>query len=82
MGPPSGVLGAGYRICRHHRDVVGPTPWILAVGDIIWLAAAAVTLTEVFRSRHELSEPRPGLWKMRFMLINDTVHALSAVQPS
>jgi hypothetical protein len=61
---------------------LGPTPWILAVGVIIWLAAAAVTLTEFFQSRRQLSEPRPGLWKMRFMLIHDTVHAVSPVPPS
>jgi hypothetical protein len=35
----------------------GSTPWLLAVGVIIWLASAAVTLTGFFRSRHE----RPGL---------------------
>ena len=52
----------------------GSTPWILAAGVIIWLAAAAVTLTGVFRARHDLPEPRPGLWPMRFMLLRDTVH--------
>jgi hypothetical protein len=39
---------------------LGPTPWVLAVGVFIWLAAAAVTLAGVFWSRHELPEPRPG----------------------
>jgi hypothetical protein len=53
----------------------GSTPWVLAVGVIIWLAAATVTLTGFIRARHELPEPRPGFWPMRFMLINDTVHA-------
>jgi hypothetical protein len=57
---------------------LGSTRWVLAVGVIIWLAAAVVTLTEVFWSRHELPEPRPGYWSMRFMLINDTVHARSS----
>jgi hypothetical protein len=52
----------------------GSTPWLLAVGVIIWLAAAVVTVTGVFRARHELPEPRPGYWPMRFMLIHDTVH--------
>ena len=56
----------------------GSTPWILAAGVIIWLAAAAVTLTGVFRARHDLPEPRPGLWPMRFMLLRDTVHARSS----
>ena len=52
----------------------GSTPWVLAVGVIIWLATAVVTVTGVVRARHELPEPRPGLWPMRFMLIHDTVH--------
>ena len=60
----------------------GSTPWVLAVGVIIWLAAAAVTLTGFFWARHELPEPRPGYWSMRFMLIHDTVHALSSAQRS
>jgi hypothetical protein len=56
----------------------GSTPWVLAIGVIGWLAAAAVTLTAFLRARHELAEPRPGLWSMRLMLIHDTVHALSS----
>jgi hypothetical protein len=55
--------------------VSGSTPWLLAVGVIIWLVAAVVTLTGVFWARHEIPEPRPGLWPMRWMLIHDTVHA-------
>jgi hypothetical protein len=51
----------------------GSTPWVLAVGVIIWIAAAALTLTGAFWARHELSGQRPGLWAMRFMLIRDTV---------
>lgn len=58
----------------------GSTPWVLAAGVILWLAAAVVTLTGVFRARHELPEPRPGLWPMRFMLIHDTVHARSSAR--
>ncbi len=58
----------------------GSTPWVLAVGVIIWLAAAAVTLTGFLWARHELPDPRPGYWSMRFMLIHDTIHALSAQQ--
>jgi hypothetical protein len=60
----------------------GSTPWVLAVGVIIWLAAAVVTVTELLRAHRELPEPRPGLWPMRFMLIHDTVHARSSAQPS
>ena len=64
---------------------LGSTPWVLAVGVIIWLAAAAaaaVTLARFFWSRHGLPEPRPGYWSMRFMLIHDTVHARSSAQRS
>ncbi len=60
----------------------GSTPWILAVGEIIWLAVAVVTLTGFLWARHELPEPRPGYWSMRFMLIHDTVHARSSAQRS
>ena len=60
----------------------GSTPWVLAVGALIWLAAAAVTLIGFFLARHELPEPRPGLWPMRFMLIHDTIHSLSSTQRS
>jgi hypothetical protein len=58
----------------------GSTRWVLAAGVIIWLAAAVVTLAGFFWSRHELSEPRPGYWPMRFMLIHDTVHARSSAK--
>jgi hypothetical protein len=57
--------------------VTGSTPWVLAAAVVVWLAMAAVTLTSVFRARSQLPEPRPGLWPIRFMLINDTVHARS-----
>jgi len=56
----------------------GSTPWLLAAGLVGWLGAAAVTVTGVFRAHHELTEPRPGLWSMRFMLIRDTFRALPA----
>jgi hypothetical protein len=52
----------------------GRTPWILAVGVIMWLAASAVTMTGFFLAWRDLAEPRPGFWSMRFMLIRDTVH--------
>ena len=53
----------------------GSTPWVLAVGMIVWLTTAVVTLAGFFTARHELAEPRPGYWSMRLMLIHDTVHA-------
>jgi uncharacterized membrane protein YdbT with pleckstrin-like domain len=55
----------------------GWTPWVLAAGEIVWLAVAAVTLAGFFWARHELPEPRPGFWSMRFLLIRDTVHPRS-----
>ena len=61
---------------------LGSTPWVLAVGVITWLAAAAITLAGFLWSRHELLEPRPGYWSMRSMLIHDTVHARSSAQRS
>jgi hypothetical protein len=60
----------------------GSTPWVLAAGVFIWLVAAAVTLSGFFSARHELPEPRPGFWSMRFMLIHDTVHARSSARRS
>jgi hypothetical protein len=60
----------------------GSTRWVLAAGVILWLAAAAVTLTGFVWARHELPEPRPGFWSMRFMLIHDTVHAVSSSERS
>jgi hypothetical protein len=57
---------------------LGSTPWVLAVGVIIWLVAAAATMAGFLWSRHELPQPRPGCWSMRFMLIHDTVHAHSS----
>jgi hypothetical protein len=53
----------------------GSTPWVLGAGVLIWLVAAAVTLTGVFMARRDLPDPRPGLWSIRFMLIRDTVRA-------
>lgn len=52
----------------------GSTPWILVIGIVGWLVAAAVTLTGVFEARSELPEPRPGFWPMRWMILHDTVH--------
>jgi hypothetical protein len=67
-----GYVGLAVAIAGLIVMSLGPTPWVLAVGVFIWLAAEAVTLAGFFWSRHELSEPRPGYWSMRFMLIHDT----------
>jgi hypothetical protein len=72
-----GYLGLVVAIVGLIVTLSGSTPWILAIGLIMWLAAAAFTLTGFLRARHDLPEPRPGYWSMRFMLIHDTVHALS-----
>jgi hypothetical protein len=37
-------------------------------------------LTGFFWTRRELSEPRPGWWSMRFMLIHDTVRPRSSAR--
>ena len=77
-----GYVGLAVAIAGLIVMSVGSMPWVLAAGVFIWLAAEAVTLTGYFWSRHELPEPRPGYWSMRFMLIHDTVHAQSPVQRS
>ena len=56
----------------------GSTRWVLVIGAVSWLVAAAVTLTGVFRARSRLPEPRPGFWAMRWMILHDTVHARSS----
>ena len=42
--------------------VLGSTPWVLAIGVIGWLAAAAVTLTGFFRAgtSYPSRDPDPG----------------------
>jgi hypothetical protein len=77
-----GYLGLAVGIAGLIMMAVGSTRWVLAAGVIIWLAAAAVTLTGFFWSRRELPEPRPGYWSMRFMLIRDTVRVQSPTQRS
>jgi hypothetical protein len=60
----------------------GSTPWVLAVGVICWLAAAAVTATGFQLARRELPEPRPGFWSIRSMLLHDSVHARTSSRQS
>jgi len=50
----------------------GGTSWVLAVGMFIWLTSAGVTAVGFLWSRHDLSEPRPGFWTVRFLLLRDT----------
>jgi len=88
-----GYVGLSVAIAGLIVMSLGSTRWVLAVGVIIWLAAAAaaaattttttvVTLAGFFWSGHELPEPRPGYWSIRFMLIHDTVHTRSSAQRS
>ncbi len=76
-----GGLGLAVALVGLIVVVSGSTPWVLAVGVIIWLASAVVAVTGVFLARRELAEPRPGYWPMRFMIIHDAVHARSSAQP-
>ncbi len=77
-----GYLGLGVTIVGVIVLSTESTPWVLAVGVAVWLAAAAVTVVGVLSARHELPEPRPGLWPLRFMLIHDTVRARTSAGPS
>jgi hypothetical protein len=77
-----GYLGLGIAIAGLIVSLSGSTAWVLAVGVITWLVAAAFTLTGFVRARHDLPEPRPEWWPMRFMLIHDTVHTLSSAPRS
>lgn len=69
-----GYVGLGVAIAGLIALAFGSTPWVVAVGVIIWLATVPVTLTGFLSARHELPEPRPRLWSMRLMLIHDSVH--------
>lgn len=51
----------------------GATPWVLAIGVILWLACAVVIATGFLLTLHELPEPRPGFWSMRWTIIHDAV---------
>ncbi len=77
-----GYVGLAVAIAGLIVNSLGSTPWVLAAGVFIWVAATAATLAGFFGSRHELPEPRPGLWAMRLMLIRDTLHAQSSPQRS
>ena len=51
----------------------GGTPWVLATGVIFWLACAVVIATGFLLTLHDLPEPRPGFWSMRWRIIHDAV---------
>jgi hypothetical protein len=77
-----GFLGLAVAIVGVIVLTTGSTPWVLAVGVVIWLVCAAVTVTGVFSAQHELAEPRPGLWSLRFMLLHDVFRTRTSVGPS
>jgi hypothetical protein len=51
----------------------GGTPWVLATGVIFWLLCAVVIATGFVLTLHDLPEPRPGFWSMRWEIIHDAV---------
>ena len=73
-----GYLGLAVAIVGLIVLLSGGTPWVLALGVMLWLAVVVVTLVGFVSARLELPEPRPRLWSMRMRLIHDSVHA----QPS
>jgi hypothetical protein len=73
-----GYVGLALAIAGLIVLVSGSTPWALALGVIVWLGTVPGTLTGLFLARHELPEPRPTFWSMRFMLIHDSTHGMSA----
>ena len=73
-----GYIGLAVAVAGLIVMASGSTPWVLAVGVIIWLASAVVMAAGFLSSLHDLPEPRPGFWSMRFKLIHDTVHARSS----
>ena len=72
------ALRVGF-VAGHHDPVgimvlsSGGTPWVLAAGVIFWLACAVVIVTGFLLTLHDLPEPRPGFWSMRWMIIRDAV---------
>jgi hypothetical protein len=74
-----GYVGLAVAVAGLALLLSGSTPWVLAAGIVVWIASAGVTLAGFFWARHELPDPRPGYWPMRFMLISDTVHARPSI---
>jgi hypothetical protein len=70
----AGYFGLAVALAGLIALAFGSTPWVLAIGVIIWLATVPVTLTGLLLARHELRDPRPRLWSMRLLLIHDSVH--------
>ena len=77
-----GYVGLAVAIAGLIVISLGSTPWFLAIGVIVWLVSAVVLAAGFLRSLHELPEPWPGFWSMRFKLIHDTVHARPSARRS
>lgn len=77
-----GYIGLGIAIAGLIVVSLGSTPWVLAVGMVAWLCAAALTLVEFLWARHALRAPRPKFWSMRLMLVHDTFHPRSLARRS
>jgi len=51
----------------------GGTPWVLGIGVLAWLLFAGFTLSQVIQARNLLPDPKPGWWKLRWNLIEDSL---------
>ena len=74
-GPEPLVFSSLLPLSRLQTELSDDRAGHRGVGVAIWLAAAAVTLIGFLWTRHDLPEPRPGCWSMRFMLVHDTFHS-------
>ena len=59
--------------------LMGLTPWVLAAGELLWLAAAAVTAVGFRWFRNDLPAPRPRPRLLLSKLVHDSVHSSSAM---
>ncbi len=55
--------------------LAGSARWVLVGGATLWVIGGALTSVEFYWARHQLPEPRPGYWPMRFWLMRDSLHA-------
>ena len=53
--------------------------FLLGAGVVLWLCAAAVSITCVVRTRRSIPEPKPDFWTLRLTLVDDSAHAAPVV---
>ena len=53
--------------------------FLLGAGVVLWLCAAAVSITCVLRTRRSIPEPKPDFWTLRLTLVDDSAHAAPVV---